>query len=365
MAQMSWTITIAKVKGIPIRVHLTFIAFLFALVVPEADSLTSALYELLFLIGIFSCIALHELGHALAASFFDIKTRDIVLYPFGGIAAITKSPTPKAELIIALAGPAVNFVIAFILFFFIDYSLFIGESIVLRLLIANLFLGIFNLIPAIPMDGGRVLRALLQLGGVQKATTIATKVSQLISFSLALIGLYYGRMDLLLVSIIVFIGAIQEQVQAQAQQSVSGKTVSDAMVDRSKLQFFTHATTISDALITALRSFQEYFPVIVGSEVKGIVSKEQLIQYAASTEENSYLQEIIDKNFAITNPGETLSNLLDPTKYSQDTPYFIVKSADETFVGMLLRDKIIEFLLFDELKRRMDTAKTIDQSVIP
>lgn len=363
MNQGSWTITLASVRGIPIRIHVTFIVFLAAIVLPGATSAAAALYELMFLIGIFTCIALHELGHALAASYFGIKTRDIILYPFGGIASITKMPAPAGELIIALAGPLVNIIIASILFLTMDVSqMFVGLSIVSRLFFANIFLAVFNLIPAIPMDGGRVLRALLELGHISRATLIATRVSQLISLLLAFVALYWGRMDLLLVATVVFVGALQEQVQSQARRAVIGCTVADAMIDASRLQCFPHGATLADALVIALRSLQDYFPVLYAGEVRGVVSKDQLIQFAASNEENAYLQEITDKEFPTVRPNQDLSTLLEPLQVHQEEPYFIVQSEDGRFLGMLLREKIIEFLLVDELKRRMASGRHLDES---
>ncbi len=363
MNQGSWTITLATVRGIPIRIHLTFIAFLAAIVLPGANSLYSAAHELLFLLGIFACIALHELGHALAASFYGIKTRDIVLYPFGGIASITKMPSAGGELVIALAGPLVNVIIAGLLFFTVDAAeFFLGASITARLFFANIFLAIFNLIPAIPMDGGRVFRALLELARVRRATLVATRVSQLISFGFAALAIYWGRMDLLLIAVVVFIGAFHELVQSQARRAVIGRTVKDAMLDATNLQTFTHGATLADALLIALRSLQDYFPVLYAGKVRGVVSKEQLIQFAASNEENAYLQEITDNDFPIVLPDQQLSTLLEPLPINQDAPYFIVQDSDGKFLGMLLREKIIEFLLVDELKRRMTSGKSLDES---
>jgi len=362
MRNLSWTITIATVRGIPIRLHLTFLVFIFALVVPSASSLWAAASELLFLIGLFGSIALHELGHAYAASFFGIKTRDIVLYPFGGIASITSLPHARGELVIALAGPLVNVLLAIILFFCLDYSEILLPDILAKLFIANIALVLFNLIPAIPMDGGRVLRALLLIGGVKSATAIASRVSQCISIIFAMIAIYFGRFDLLLVAVVVFLGAVQEQVQTQTMRAVVGRSVADAMIDAKRLESFTYATTVHDALMLALKSLQEYFPLLQGDKLRGIVSKEDLVQFAATQEANSYLREIVLTDYLTVRPDTLIESLLIPGSDSEMRQYYVVTDVNDIFLGILLREKIIELLIVDELKRRMDSEKSADQS---
>lgn len=362
MRNLSWTITVATVRGIPIRLHLTFLAFIFALVVPGATSLWAAASELLFLIGLFGSIALHELGHAYAASFFGIKTRDIVLYPFGGIASITSHPHARAELIIALAGPLVNVILALLLFFSLDFSDVFIPEILGRLFIANIALLVFNLIPAIPMDGGRVLRALLVMCGIKSATVIAARVSQCISIIFALIAIYSGRFDLLLIAAVVFIGAMQEQVQTQTLRAVVGRSVADAMIDAKRLESFTHATTVHDGLMLALKSLQEYFPLLLGDKLRGIISKEDLVQFAAAQEANSYLGEIVRTDYLAVRPETLIETLLIPGSDSQTREYYVVTDSEDRFLGILLREKIIELLIVDELKRRMDSEKSADES---
>ena len=364
MRNLSWTITIATVRGIPIRLHLTFLAFIFALAVPGATSLWAAANELLFLIGLFGSIALHELGHAYAASFFGIKTRDIVLYPFGGIASITSLPDARGELIIALAGPLVNVILAIILFFCLDFSEFLLPEILGRLFIANIALVLFNLIPAIPMDGGRVLRALLLMSGIKSATTIATRISQFISIVFAIIAIYSGRFDLLLIAAVVFLGAMQEQVQTQTMRAIVGRSVADAMIDAKRLESFTHATTVHDGLMLALKSLQEYFPLLQGDLLRGVVSKEDLVQFAAAQEANSYLGEIVRTDYVSVRPETLLETLLTPGSDSESREYFVVTDLDGRFLGLLLREKIIELLIVDELKRRMGSEKSVDQSSV-
>lgn len=361
MNQKSWTITLATVRGIPIRLHLTFLVFLAALSVPGAGSLYDAAVEIFFLCGIFGCIALHELGHALAASWFGIQTRDITIYPFGGIAAITKSPSPKAELVIAIAGPIVNVIIAILIFFTFNYAaLFLGPAVPGRLLFANIFLALFNMIPAIPMDGGRVLRALLALGEFKHATLISTRISQVISLGFIGLALWWGRIDLLLVGVVVFSGAVREQIHSQARRAIREHTVADAMIDAAQLTTLSHGTTVDQALGISLRSLQEFFPILYGRELKGVISREDLLQFASSSSENAYVQEAVSRHYPSVSLETPLAQLLDLNHPEYDTPCLVVEDPSGSFAGILLREKIVEFLLIDELRRRMQAPATSD-----
>lgn len=204
------SITVCRIKGIPIRLHITFF-----IIVPwlgsQHSSLagTSALSESLFVLSIFGCVLLHELGHALTARKFGIGTQDITLYPFGGIALLNREAPPFAELFIAIAGPLVNLLIATLLFSFLaqDVDAFNPSGFAERLLGANLFLALFNMIPAFPMDGGRVLHSILQLLHIPWATLITVRLGQLLCLMLGLYALQSNNIILLLIAIIVFHGA--------------------------------------------------------------------------------------------------------------------------------------------------------------
>jgi len=214
----TWSLLIATVKGTPVRVHFTF--FMFLAWIAIAHSGATSLVWVAFVVAIFGCVLLHEIGHALMASKFAVKTTSITLYPIGGVAILDGRPTPKAELWIALAGPFVNFVIAAILAPFAIYN---GAPIsansaldhpgmfVDSLLVANLTLGLFNLIPAFPMDGGRVLRAALNLHMKERqATQIAAGVGQALAVALGFVSILTGNVVLFIIAAFVFLGAGQE-----------------------------------------------------------------------------------------------------------------------------------------------------------
>jgi Zn-dependent protease len=200
---MSWSIPVGTVKGTVIRLHVTFLLFLLWIGIahyteggPEA-----ALEGVLFIALLFLCVLLHEFGHILAARRYGVQTPDIVLLPIGGVARLERIPEePAQELVVALAGPAVNLVIAALLFLALgglpDDSFELqnpGVGLLARLASANLFLVLFNLLPAFPMDGGRVLRAFLAHRlGYARGTQVAASIGQGLAFAFGLLGVIGG-----------------------------------------------------------------------------------------------------------------------------------------------------------------------------
>ena len=198
----------------------------------QGQSISAAIAGVAFILSVFLCVILHEFGHALAARRYGIKTRDIILLPIGGVARLERMPTnPRHELWISIAGPAVNVVIAATLFMWIKLSASFDPSQVMtasagpffeRILAVNLFMIAFNMIPAFPMDGGRVLRAVLAMrSGHRRATQIAASIGQGIAVFFGVIGLFYNPF-LLLIALFVWVGASQEARAAQIQSAVDG-----------------------------------------------------------------------------------------------------------------------------------------------
>jgi Zn-dependent protease len=239
---MKWSWKIGRVAGIGIYVHATFLLLLAWVAYTywrTGQSLLATLEGLGFLLALFGCIVLHELGHALIARRFGIQTRDITLLPIGGLARLERMPDePLQELWVALAGPAVNVAIAAVLLAWqiaaapleplVSFTL-TGGRFVAQLLAVNIFLVLFNMLPAFPMDGGRVLRALLatQLDYL-RATQIAATVGQGFAFLFGFLGLFY--LPLLLIAIFVWIGTAQEAGMTQVKVALGGIPVSGAML---------------------------------------------------------------------------------------------------------------------------------------
>jgi Zn-dependent protease/CBS domain-containing protein len=286
---MSWSLNIGTIAGTAVRVHITFLLFLgwifFASYVAEGPE--DAVASLLFMLLLFACVLAHEFGHIFTARAFGIATPDVTLLPIGGVARLERIPEePREEFLIAIAGPLVNVAIAFGLVLLAGARLKAGDltvmespnvSLVDRLAAVNLFLALFNMIPAFPMDGGRVLRALLATRlGFLRATEIAAFIGQGVAFALGFIGLFYNPL-LIFIAIFVYLAAAAEAHMVAMRAMSRGVPVSSAMM--------THYTTLApealveDAVQTLLRTSQSEFPVVdaIGKPV-GLLGRSDLIR---------------------------------------------------------------------------------------
>jgi Zn-dependent protease len=235
------SLRLGRAFGIPLFVHPTFLLIiLWALYSTRAHGLFAVAFVVAGVLAVFGCVLLHELGHALMARYFGIRTRDITLYPIGGVARLDRmSEKPHEELCIALAGPAVNVAIAALLTPFLIMAAFSGAipdatdlftsvdgpvsfvgGFLLWLWQANVFLVLFNMIPAFPMDGGRVFRAILAgMLGVVRATDIAGRVGLIVAMLLAVLGILAGNPMLVLVSLFVAFVGQQERLMVRYQEA--------------------------------------------------------------------------------------------------------------------------------------------------
>ena len=232
---MSWSLNIGSVAGTAVRIHVTFLLFLAWIFGVNYFSTgpQAAWNGLLFIVLLFLCVLLHEFGHIFTARSFGVRTPDVILLPIGGVARLERIPEkPSEEFLIAIAGPAVNVVIALLLVFIGGASLSTEHlsalengnvSMIDRLAAVNLFLALFNLIPAFPMDGGRVLRALLasRLGYVH-ATEIAATVGQAVAFMLGFLGLF-GNPLLIFIAIFVYLAAACGSASGGDPRHVAGR----------------------------------------------------------------------------------------------------------------------------------------------
>ena len=268
---MRWSITLGRVAGTEVKIHITFILFLvwIAFSAWSRGGAAAAIDSTLFIVLLFACVVLHEFGHIAAARRYGIATPEVTLLPIGGVASLQRLPSdPGQELVVALAGPAVNLVIGLVLIAAlgpvhpddlaqIDNP---GLSLLGRLAIANLFLVVFNLIPAFPMDGGRVLHALLAMRmGPARATEIAARIGQALAFGLGFLGLF-GNPLLLFIAIFVYIAAAGEAQMSAAQTTLKGVSVGEAMETR-----FTPVSidaSLGQAVDALLATAQDEFPVV-------------------------------------------------------------------------------------------------------
>lgn len=269
---MSWSLSIGRIAGTVVRIHLTFLLFLawiFAAGYSRGGG-AAAWDSVLFMVLLFGCVLLHEFGHIFTARAFGVSTPYVTLLPIGGVAQLERIPEePRQEFLIAIAGPLVNVVIAMLLIVFGGAELTQNAatgidngtiSMVDRLAAVNLFLALFNLIPAFPMDGGRILRAALAATlGYVRATEIAAAIGQFVAFALGFIGLLYNPI-LIFIAIFVYLAASSEAHMVALRAVSRGVPVSHAMMTQfATLKPDAH---VDEAVQTLLATSQGEFPVV-------------------------------------------------------------------------------------------------------
>lgn len=269
---MRWSFKIARIAGTEVRVHLTLLLLLFWIGVAASSQGTplDGAVVVLLLSLIFLCVLLHEFGHVFVALFFGITTPKIVLYPIGGVAWMKRIPRePRQEFFIAIAGPAVNFLIAAIIFFVFGVSfppttadaLPTFGGILPALLWINLAIGLFNLLPAFPMDGGRIFRALVAMWmPYEKATALAVRVGEVFGIGMAVFSVFQGQPILFLISLFLILAASAEGASVKREHLLEGLTAADAAM--SKFHTLSLKDTIHHAATLILDGSQPDFPVV-------------------------------------------------------------------------------------------------------
>ncbi len=278
--------------GIGVFVHWTFgllIGWIFIVHLSAGHSASQALGSIGFILTLFLCVVLHEFGHAFAARRYGIGTRDITLLPIGGVARLERMPEkPSQELVVALAGPAVNIAIAGLLMIALagtgavtswNFLQLAMGSFWERLMVVNLFLAAFNLLPAFPMDGGRVLRALLSAQiGRRSATQIAARIGQGIAVALGLLGLLSSPF-LVVLALFVFLGAQAEAGMVERDSALEGLDVRAAMMTR--FRTLESQDSLGVAVSALLAGSQQDFPVMEEGRPVGILRRNDLVKALA------------------------------------------------------------------------------------
>lgn len=286
---MPWSWKLARIAGIDVYLHATFfmvIAWITLIYWNQSHSVAAVAEGVGFILALFGCVVLHEFGHALTAARYGIRTRDITLFPIGGLARLERIPdVPLQELWVALAGPAVNAVIAILLFAWLQAS---GAwqsvdrvgvttgAFTERVMVANVFLAGFNLLPAFPMDGGRALRAFLATRmEYTRATQSAAVVGQGMAILFGFIGLQ-GNPMLIFIALFVWIGAGQEASMVQMKSALAGIPLRRAMLTH--FRTLTPASTLGDAVDLLLTGSQQDFPVVADGRLEGMLTRSDLVK---------------------------------------------------------------------------------------
>jgi Zn-dependent protease len=358
---MKWSFRIGRISGIDVYVHFTFLLLLAWFVLANLSREGGpevALRETAFVLLVFGIVVLHELGHALAARRYGIRTRDITLLPIGGVARLERMPDdPRQELVVALAGPAVNVVLAAGLYIgmlwagqFIDPSkpLPLG-GLVVKLFVVNVFLAVFNMIPAFPMDGGRVLRALLALRmDYVRATQVAANIGQGLALLFGFIGLIgipgtpiEPNPLLAFIALFVWIGAAQEAGMVQVRAALGGIPVEHAMIR--DFRTLTPTDTLGVATGHILNGFQQDFPVLDDGRLAGVLTRADLLAALAERGATAPVGEIMKRDIATAEPAEMLEHALARLDQCSCPALPVVRNGD--VVGILTPENIGEFVM--------------------
>ena len=360
---MSWSIKLFSIKGIDVKIHTLFFLILiwaaYRWSVTTGAGLQGALFGVVATLLLFVAVLLHELGHSFQAMKYKVKVKDITLMPLGGVAQMEKLPKdPKHELKIALAGPMVNFAIVAVL---VVIGVILQTSAIISidelvsslgqtnwagmlayLTMANLMLGLFNLLPAYPMDGGRILRSLLSMRmDHTRATRIAAVIGQGLAFLMGLIGFINGQYTLILIAIFIWIGAGQESRGVQVQDTLREIKVRRAMVRAPQILIVNDS--LSKAVELTLSTAQSVFPVVEWGtqKVAGILGEAELLSGLKKLGETAAVREVMRTDFPVAHPDDALYVTLEKLAKSKIKAIPVVDD-DQDLIGMITASDVNE-----------------------
>ncbi len=354
---MKWSWKLIRVAGIDVYVHATFyilIAWIGISYWLISGNVAAVINGVGFILALFTCVILHEYGHALTARRYGIRTLYITLLPIGGLAAMERMPkNPRHEIAVALAGPAVNMVIAIALWMWLvitnqwvplDQLSLTSGPFLERLMIVNILLAVFNLVPAFPMDGGRVLRALLAMRmDHNTATQIAAKVGQGLALVLGLLGLLYNPF-LIFIALFVWIGAASEASAEKVESSLSNITVGRAML--TDFEVLAANDALSHAIELTLAGSQKDFPVMDGSAVIGVLTQAGLLKGLQEHGEQVTVREIMQQGIQNAEIDEALEKVMQRLQNCHCNILSVLE--DGKLVGIVNMDNIMELIAFQD-----------------
>jgi len=353
---MKGSLKLGRFAGIDVFVHLTFfllVAWVALMHWQQGRSVSAALVGVMFIVAIFVCVVLHEYGHALMARRYGIPTRDIILLPIGGVARLERMPDrPVQELWVALAGPAVNVVIAAALYLGLTFtaaweplqSLTVTTGPFLeRLMAVNIFMVVFNMIPAFPMDGGRVLRALLAIRmEYGRATRIAASIGQGMAVLLGVLGLFVNPL-LILIAIFVWFGAGQEAGLAQMKSALGNAPVHQAMV--SDFKTLSTQDSLNRAVELTLAGTQKDFPVMNDGILEGVLRQTDLFKALSVRDARATrVASVTPRKLVTVEATDPLDAVF--AKFNDCDCQTLPVTHDGTLVGLVTTDNLSEFMRF-------------------
>jgi stage IV sporulation protein FB len=356
---MGWSLNIGSVAGTAVRIHLTFLLFLgwiFGAAYASGGS-DAAWTSLIFIVLVFLCVLLHEFGHIFTARAFGVQTPDVVLLPIGGVARLERIPEkPREEFLIAIAGPLVNVVIAGVLLLFAGADVSSNAAMaavdntkipmVDRLAAVNLFLALFNLIPAFPMDGGRVLRALLSTRlGFVRATEVAASIGQGFAFLLGFIGLFYNPI-LIFIAIFVYLAAASEAHMVALRTVSRGVPVMAATMTR--IATLKPDAPIEEAVQVLLQTAQGEFPVVdEANRPVGLLVRADIIRALKELGPNAQVHQAMSPDIAVVDRRKPLDEAV-RTMQERSLPAVAVVEPDGRLAGLISTETIGELMMLSQ-----------------
>jgi Zn-dependent protease/predicted transcriptional regulator len=374
----SWKI--GEFAGIAVYVHSTFlilVAWITFVYWNAGHSIRAVILGVMFTLSLFACVVLHEFGHALMARHYGIRTKDITLLPVGGVSRLERIPDqPKQEFYVALMGPAVSVCTAILLFLAlrlagvsvpvssISLSNWTAASFLTRLMIANVTLAVFNLVPAFPMDGGRIFRALLaRYAGHEKATTIAAGVGRGLAVLFALLGLFTNPF-LVLIALFIWIGASQEATMAQ-MKSLEGVSAGQIMV--TDFISLSPEDTLDRVVELVMHGTQQDFPVVAGGRLAGMLGNKELLEGLSQRGPRSSIAESMRQEFQVISVEDRLPAMLEKLQDSNRRVLPVVDHGE--LVGLFTAENLAEFVMVHSALNRYpapprDMAKSATVTVV-
>lgn len=357
---MTWALQIGRLFGIPLRVHLTFLLLLLLIGFSPASRFGEGGWSgALFIVALFVCVVIHELSHSLVARRYGIAVREIILLPIGGVAMMERMPEdPRQELNVAIAGPLASLAVAVVLGGIV-YAVYGATALfdprvgglahfLARLAWLNVILVIFNLLPAFPADGGRVLRALLALRhDYARATHTAAVVGQAMALLMGFWGLYSSNWFLVIIAVFLFLGASTEDNQVRLKSALNGVPASVAMV--SEFRALDKDETLAEAFAHASVNYQHDFPVTDEGQLVGLVTRQALISGMHTQGGEARVADVMIGGPCQVGPQESLAKLYERMA-GGSCPIAAVTEGEE-LLGLVTPDSVSQYLMLVAMRR--------------
>jgi Zn-dependent protease/predicted transcriptional regulator len=357
---VKWSWRLGRFAGIDVRVHATFLILLAWVALAgyqAAGTAAGAVSGVIFILVVFASVVLHEYGHALTARRFGVETREITLLPIGGVAQLERMPRePKQELLVALAGPAVTVAIVIVLWIVLTATggptsaralLEEDAPFLTRLMWINIWLAAFNVLPAFPMDGGRVLRAALAMRmSYGRATHIAAEVGKGFALVFGIIGLFRNPW-LVLIALFIWLGAAGEAAVAQASSSFAGVLVEHVMIR--DVRTLAASDPLSRAVNEVLGGFQQDFPVVEDGRVIGVLTRSDMVKALAQRGPDAPVGDVMQRAFEVAEPSEGLEDAFARLQACRCHTFPVVRGRQ--LVGVLTTENVGEFLMIQSALR--------------